>query len=137
MYTICVVLIALIYLFYRSRQIIIAHKENDTRLCLIISMPILFWIFFVAGFWQLNVFFLPIMILIMLFFSIAPIFTLSLFGKYWSDNHVKYVLSVDAELICFIIPSMLFGSMEGGGVLVNSSLKYEVYFFMFKLFELR
>ena len=59
MYTIC---IALIYLSYRLRQIIIAYKENDTRLCMIILMPILFWLFFISGFWKFNLFFLLIMI---------------------------------------------------------------------------
>lgn len=134
MYTIC---IALIYLSYRLRQIIIAYKENDTRLCMIILMPILFWLFFISGFWKFNLFFLLIMIFTMIFFSIAPVFTLSLFGKYWSKKHIKYVLSIDVELIFFIIPSMLFGSVEGGGVMISSNLNYDVYFLVFKLFELR
>lgn len=73
----------------------------------------------------------------MIFFSMAPVFTLSLFGKYWSKMHIKYVLSIDVELIFFIIPSMLFGSVEGGGVMISSNLNYDVYFLVFKLFELR
>lgn len=54
MYTIC---IALIYLSYRLRQIIIAYKENDTRLCMIILMPILFWLFLFLVFGNLIYFF--------------------------------------------------------------------------------
>lgn len=134
MYIIC---IGLIYLYFRIRQMTIAYKEDDTYSFLIIFMPILFWIFFISGLWTLNLFFLIIMILTTLFFTITPIFTFSIFGKYWGKHHMKNVLSVDVELICFIIPSMLFGSIEGGGIMVSSSLNYDVYFLIFKLFELR
>lgn len=133
MRTVC---IALIYLCYRIRQINIAYKDDDIRLCLILFMPILFWIFFIAGQFVYNLFLILIMILITAFFTVAPLFTFSLFDKYWSDYHMKYVISVDIELICFIIPSWLFGSLEGGGVMASSSVNYDVYLLFFKLFEL-